>query len=235
LGTVVSGVLFLHNKRNIVKNMKKIIYNDCKHYDPKDMLADEYFLDELPQLENEKAKKNEKEERNENEIQNGNNNEHKDTSRELKSMETNINVLNLRDNEANYTQVNDAHQVNNFVGTQVKHDISIDNKAKKDEKIVSLLDYETLSHHELLKYDKRTTFSFFKDVLITEHSLFTLLFKRSLKDPTFIKLLQLVFTLSMQFGLNAMLITNATIDQNANQPNQVTTDILTLEFLHPAF
>jgi hypothetical protein len=206
------------------------------------MSADKYFSDQLPQLngengeKDEKEKKEEKGEKSENEIQNDNgnyndnDNHHKDTSRELKATETNVNVLNLRENQANYTQVNDAHGANNFVGhsndvTQVKHDISMNNKAKKEEKIVTLLDYEALKPLELLQYDKRTTLTFFKDVIVTEHSLFALLFKRSLSDPTFIRLPQLVFTLSMQFCLNAMLITDATIDQNANQPSQVTTYI----------
>jgi hypothetical protein len=139
-----------------------------------------------------------------------------ETSRELKILENNKDVLALKDNEVPSSQV----EVNNYIVPENcpdNNDIILDNKNKQEKnvnKIITLEDYEALNYIDSLKHDKRTNLKFFKDKLFVEHSLFSLIFKKSLKDPIYLRMLKTVFTLSLQFAFNAILITDNFIDQN---------------------
>jgi hypothetical protein len=158
---------------------------------------------------------------------NDENTRNKETSRELTPVQTNTaNVLQLKDNGeiSNDNQV--GIQNNNFIIPDDVKETNViylhnTNNVEKTEKIISLLDYDALSPQDLLKYDNRTNSTFLKDTLTTEHSLLSLLFQKSLKNPAFIRLLQLVFSLSIQFAFNALLITDDDIDQRTNNPNKV--------------
>jgi hypothetical protein len=83
----------------------------------------------------------------------------------------------------------------------------------KLDNMISIPDYEELRPNELLKYDTRTTMAYLKDLLIVEHTILSLVFRKSLKDPLFIRVWMLVFCLSMQFAFNALVYTDAVIDQ----------------------
>jgi hypothetical protein len=212
LGTVLAGVFFYYNNKNLKKNLNNIIYNDNRRFCPKQITAEEYFGGST-----EKA-----------EAKGDVINFEKETSRELKEVEPGNDVMNLKENgvqEISYTKITPSIQTNNFVGNEkdMKTDITLCNKVaiNQSEKIITIMDYDALDPKDLLTYDKRTTFKFFKDSLMLNHSLFTLIFKKSLREPPFIMLLKLVFTLSMQFGLNAMLITDSVIDARADDPSKV--------------
>jgi hypothetical protein len=194
------------------KNLNNIIYNDNRRFSPKHITAEEYF-----QGSTEKA-----------DAKGDTVNFDKETSRELKEVEPKNEVMNLKENgiqEISYTKVTPSIQTNNFIGNEkdMKTDITLCNKVaiNQNEKIITVLDYDALDPKDLLIYDKRTTFKFFKDSLMLNHSLLTLIFKKSLKEPPFLMLLKLVFTLSMQFGLNAMFITDSVIDARADDPSKV--------------
>jgi hypothetical protein len=139
-----------------------------------------------------------------------------ETSRELKVVENNKDVLALKDNEVPSSQV----EVNNYIvpeNSPDNHDIIVDNKNQQEKnitKIITLEDYEALDYIDSIKHDKRSNLKFFKDKLFVEHSLFSLIFKKSLKDPVYLRMLQTVFTLSLQFASNAILITDNFIDQS---------------------
>jgi hypothetical protein len=83
------------------------------------------------------------------------------------------------------------------------------------KRIITIADYESLEPIDLLKFDKRTSFEFLKDLLVLDHALLTFLFKRSFKDPFFLRLIKLTFSLSLQFGINAMLFTDQYIESRA--------------------
>jgi hypothetical protein len=139
-----------------------------------------------------------------------------ETSRELKVVENNKDVLQLKDNEVPSSEV----EVNNYIvpeNSPDKADIILDNKNKQEKnitKIITLEDYEALNYIDSLKHDKRSNLNFFKDKLFVEHSLFSLIFKKSLKDPIYLRMSKTVFTLSLQFASNAILITDNFIDQS---------------------
>jgi hypothetical protein len=146
----------------------------------------------------------------------------KETSRELNKVENNK-VLQLKDNDLAIQKTENNQQINNYIvqdTTQVHADIILHNsKTSLDEKIISVYDYEELNPADMIKYDKRTTYIFLKDKLITEHSLLSLIFKRSLKEPAFIRILKLNFSLSIQFALNGMLMTDDNITAIGNDSN----------------
>jgi hypothetical protein len=68
-------------------------------------------------------------------------------------------------------------------------------------------------------FDNRSTIHHLRDSLIIEHSFVSILLKKSLKDPLFIRVLKLEFGLSMQFAINAMLYTDDYIDKRQKSEN----------------
>jgi hypothetical protein len=77
----------------------------------------------------------------------------------------------------------------------------------------TILDYAGLTLTELLIYDKRSSYNYFIDCLTIEHSIMGLIYKTSLKDPTFLRLLKLIFSINLQLGFNALLFTDYYIDR----------------------
>jgi hypothetical protein len=78
---------------------------------------------------------------------------------------------------------------------------------------ISIPDYEELSPEMLLKHDNRTTMTYLKDMIVVEHSVLSLIFRKSLKDPLFLRMWMLVYSLSMQFAFNALVYTDDIIDK----------------------
>jgi hypothetical protein len=159
--------------------------------------------------------------------ENDDNHINKETSRELNKIEINKDeVLQLNNNREICNDIETEIKTNNFVIQNNDKEVNQLNSPNtinigKIEKIITLSDYDSLSPQDLLKYDKRTNMTFLKDTLISEHSLLSLLFQKSLKNPAFIRLLRLVFSLNIQNAFNALLITDDYIDQRANDPNKV--------------
>src|SRR5690606_23274877 len=86
---------------------------------------------------------------------------------------------------------------------------------------ITIKDYENLSAKETILYDKRPFFKYIKDELIRSHKLVGIMFKRSLLTPHYITISKLVFELSLQFALNAILFSDYYIDERVNQPLRV--------------
>jgi membrane-associated HD superfamily phosphohydrolase len=158
--------------------------------------------------------------------ENDNNDKHKDTSRELNPTElnNNNNVMQLKENElaAGADVDKDIKKNNNFIAQQTleegnSNNVKISNtNVTQVERIITRQDYESLNPEDLVKYDKRSNLKFFTHIFIAEHSLMSVLFKKSLKEPIFIRFLKLIFSLSLQFFFIAVLITDADIDKRAN-------------------
>jgi hypothetical protein len=89
------------------------------------------------------------------------------------------------------------------------------------DKIISLKDYDCLEDNELIQYDKRSITTLIKDNLVTEHILVSLIFNSSLYEPTFLSFFDLIFTLSIQAGTNALLFSDDYIDSRNNSPTNV--------------
>jgi hypothetical protein len=140
-------------------------------------------------------------------------------------VETDNNVLQLRNNR-DVSEVDRANfKINNFI---IQKEVGVITSEKPENKhnglrikTISVPDYDELSARELIKFDKRTTLVYFRDLLIIDHSIISIIFKTSLKDPLFIRVLQLVFILSMQFAVNAMLYTDGLIDKRATEQEDV--------------
>jgi hypothetical protein len=147
----------------------------------------------------------------------------KDTSRELKhdivtlAGGENNNVLHLKEN--NIAAVKDEDlQMNNFCrNVQVQAaamtmtmTMAIEPISKT--KIITYEDYKLLKFDEL-DFDRRTFSQFFKDFLIRRHSLISLIFKKSLFEPCFLKLFKLLFELNLQFAFCAILFSDSYIDK----------------------
>jgi hypothetical protein len=88
-------------------------------------------------------------------------------------------------------------------------------------RVVSLRDYESLEDGDMLLYDKRTIVTLIKDNLVSKHILLSLIFKSSLQEPLFIRFFDLIFTLSIQAGTNALLFSDKYIDSRNHSPTNV--------------
>jgi hypothetical protein len=202
--SVAPGIVYLYNTKHIETYLPKILYFDSKRYDAGEMKARHYFKTNIdPKVHNDNSR-NEKEttrELNNNEIVNENN---KDNVLKLKENENNDHI------DVNNNQDNEIKKRNNYM---IDENIDKTQHLKKINKsyIVSFGDYQQLAYDELF-YDKRDFMSLLKDILINSHSVMSLLFKRSLFEPMFIRLTKFVFEINMQFTSCALLFTDSYIE-----------------------
>jgi hypothetical protein len=135
------------------------------------------------------------------------------------------NVLQLKENRDFVATERENILINNAVSQNAettKGDININNLTPVSKGLITIPDYEELLPRELLKFDKRTTFAYLKDLMILDHTILSLVFRKSLKDPLFIRVLQVVYSFSMQFAINAMLYTDGVIDERQSKLADVT-------------
>jgi hypothetical protein len=204
--TSLTGILYVFKTRKINKYLPIIIYFDCKGFEEKDN-PDKYFLEKPSSQDNGNIDVDQPERKNES----------------LTIEERNI--LQLYENKATVTDREDI-LINNKVELNSSHKKNTNNDMTNItvERTITLQDYEELTPAKQLTYDKRKNLSFLKDQLAIDHPLFSLLFKRSLIDPLFLRVYQLVFSLSMQFAANAMFYTDSYIDKRLNNQAQVHTN-----------
>jgi hypothetical protein len=101
----------------------------------------------------------------------------------------------------------------------INHNENIRENTKID--MVTLRDYKSLTMKESILYDRRTCGTYFIDSFIECHRLVNLYYKRSLFHPRYIRLNELIFDLSMNFAIGALLFADSFIDARANSPNKV--------------
>jgi hypothetical protein len=82
-------------------------------------------------------------------------------------------------------------------------------------------DYDELTRHEQLMYDRRSFSTYLKEGIINEHRIINILFKKTLFHPFYIKVNKLIFELSMGLALNALMYTANYIDQRATANDKV--------------
>lgn len=82
-------------------------------------------------------------------------------------------------------------------------------------------DYENLKAADQIKYDNRSFFIYMFDCLIDEHPIFSLIFKKSLKDPIDIRVLLIVTSFNITFATNALLFNDDYIDQRAQADREL--------------
>jgi hypothetical protein len=80
---------------------------------------------------------------------------------------------------------------------------------------ITIKDYQELTIYELAFYDKRTFWLLYWDLLMEDHILLNVIFKRSIMDPLWIRLIYIVFNLSIMFALNALFFSDDLIDIRA--------------------
>jgi hypothetical protein len=206
--------LLLRNKKQDFLN--KIIKQDCLLFDSTKITADKYFLKERVNCNNVE---------NENEA---------NTSRNLKGEERVVakrkataDPFVLKDNLERMEQNDDDNAIRNkgpdvhiyntnFVVRKNTQEITTDDRfgnngelsstqSESSKNEITLMDYESLSFNEMLCYDKRTFTGYIGDNLIRHHVLLSIFLKHSIIDPTHIRIAKLVFSLSLIFGLNALL------------------------------
>jgi hypothetical protein len=119
--------------------------------------------------------------------------------------------------------------VNNFIEKEeVGTRRGSQNQFKKNDikANITIEDYHSLTLSESIKYDKRTFMTYLFDNIIEEHRLLSLIFKRSLFDPVFIRINELIFELSLSFSMNALLFSDQYVDARASSPNKVSLNII---------
>lgn len=88
-----------------------------------------------------------------------------------------------------------------------------DNQKKTPSKIIrTLKDYDSLSLEEQLKLDSRKSKDYFIEHLKYNHQILSLIYKKSLIDPLFLRYTLLLFAYSNEFTLNSLFFTDSYID-----------------------
>jgi hypothetical protein len=198
--SLVPGILYFYKSKNIGNYLGDIIYNDSKGFNPKKRKANDYFNFEKITKETVETK---------------------ETTRELKKDEVTLtcennqnNILKLKENENENNHACNTNEerdikMNNFV--EENKDKAVAKPEIKINHIISYQDYKMLANDEL-HFDKRRFFTIFKEMLILDHSLISLLFKKSLFEPSFLRLIKFVFEINTQFTFCALLFTDSYIE-----------------------
>jgi hypothetical protein len=198
----MSFILYFYKGYRIDKHIAKIIYFDYQAFSYETISPEEYFKD-----------------RSEAVVNDNKNLELDDDEQQEKGNE---NKLQLRENKIVTTEREnlqvDSHDIEI---TRTVTNVSTRGKTNEVKNIITMLDYDCLLPNDSLKYDNRKNISYLKDILIIEHPLLSLIYKHSLLDPMFMRLLQLEFSLCMQVGINALLYSDAYIDQLHEAENSV--------------
>jgi hypothetical protein len=218
VGCSIAGFLFFFKFRNFEFNLPKILYIDSQNFFPNKMSPEEYFKEATRIKTTKLIRQIDSEEKDD---QNNN-------PRTLIQVEhehtTNENILQLADNKINNNEGNDIKN-NNFINQPSSVDITpkqtVGFETAPSDAIYSILDYSNLKPKDSLKYDNRNIVTFIKDKLIADHTIINLIFNCSLREPKFIRIINLIFTLSMQLAINAMLYTDSYIEDLINNTNQV--------------
>jgi hypothetical protein len=119
----------------------------------------------------------------------------------------------------------EGRMVNNFMAEEKPVDLQEPSIYKRNTfdsiykgHLITLKDYENLTPGEFLKYDHRRFLTYVLDNIKEDHSLLTVFLKYSLMDPVYIRSINLVTKLSMNFALNAMIFSDSYIDSPPGQP-----------------
>jgi hypothetical protein len=193
--------------------LSKILYVDSQKFYPLLMKPEDYF----------KESKTIKSENNIAQLNSTSNH----IATELGDINNEDALLQLAENQKNIELENKKTIYNNFIERTKIVEKSPETVVKSEESpsdvknIYSLLDYSSLSPKDSLKYDNRNTIKFIKDRLIADHTIINLIFNYSLREPRFIRVINLVFSLSMQLAINSMLYTDSYIEDLLAQTNQV--------------
>jgi hypothetical protein len=206
----LTGLLYIYRAWRIEKHLNKILYFDYQRFDRKEMEPVDYFTDGC-QLQNIVT----------NEpilVENKGLVENSNIPTDRQDMNDG-DILQLKQNKLEeLASDRENFRVNNLATENTKNTII---KTVSPPKMISIPDYEQLKPTEQLDYDRRSTITYFKDVLILNHPVLSLIFYRSLKFPKFIELSKLIFSISMLFGVNAMCYTDDVIDQRQTDTKDV--------------
>jgi hypothetical protein len=229
LASINTFLLLLVNmfiKTEIRLDIRKIIYNDCRFFDKESMVVKKYFKRNASNNETQKVVNN-----------------NKLFTRNVQnpqpvggSEDQNILNLNVKTNDADilFTNKNNEERIaqhNNYLEEMNdKANISENNNENEAEVKcdeidynipITIGDYEQLGPIDIIQYDKRSFWKYLTDKLIMDHTIVSLIFKRSLFDPFYIRILKLVFQVSLQFYANALLFTDDYIDARALDQEKV--------------
>jgi hypothetical protein len=220
-----------------VANLDAYIVNDCRIFDKETMNLDEYFLHGriVEKVEHVVAPNQVGKTENVSIILRPI--EKKKTIQQVNSS-NNYSIINLPERNSPNNSKNEKNEKDLANNNYLKSKTNIENanslyiledKDIKDnsthyikEKIQpTSKDFDELSIHEELLYDKRPFNVYVKDAIIKEHRIINIIFKRSLLHPFFIKMNKLTFELSMGLAINALLYTADYIDKRATANDKV--------------
>jgi hypothetical protein len=112
----------------------------------------------------------------------------------------------------NYIENNESETKKGSPETSCKSDIKVK---------ITIPDYNSLTMLESIKFDKRSFKGYLIDNTITHHRILGLIFIKSLFNPLFIRVNELIFEISLTFAISALLFTDTYIDERANDPYKV--------------
>jgi hypothetical protein len=213
MNTLILVLVNMFIKTEIKLDIEKIIYYDCKFFNKGSMGANNYFNRGNNNIQTEHVLNK--------------NNELFSPAKPQMNRKESIEILNLNKNiNKSLDDKNDDEgiiQHNNFFDNMHSENNHIGERRDENENEgkqvgseynnpITIGDYEQLGPLDIIRYDKRSICKYLTDRLIMDHTIVSLIFKKSLFDPFFIRILKLVFQVSLQFCTNALLFTDDYID-----------------------
>jgi hypothetical protein len=207
-------------RKDKTKFMNKLIKYDCILYE-RTKPMDNYFIRKADCVKDDNINSSRQlnEERNEdvhNEF-NQNNNDltvlAANKTQEIEFKRTDIHIYNNRVYEKENVEQRPNEQYEAIQERVIESDIKFTE--------ITVRDYEPLTLEEKLKYDRRSSGTYFLDSLISRNVFLSVFLKYSSIDPLYIRIATFVNILSLIFGLNVMLFSEHYIEQRAESSSKV--------------
>jgi hypothetical protein len=243
-------MLYVFNEKNLDKCLPKILYYESKTFDMDTMVPEKYFGKAIPlqnhnkdtsrelkphEMETKYGQETDRDDINKNVLKLNDNNDKTVNSdkTQVNDKTLNVNRENGGNGEPSDVVIKTTHEqkatTNNYM---VNDDFSKPTKLgncimkPRETRVISVEDYEELDHDLAIELDQRSALKYLWDMLVLEHSFISLIFKRSIIDPAFLRVVKLVFALSMQFAINAMFFTDQMISNRIGNQSSVINSII---------
>jgi hypothetical protein len=123
------------------------------------------------------------------------------------------NYILYRKDDVNYERINNSETFDKSVNKIKKKEYDKLKKFKEP----TMKDYDELDPDIAIQLDKRPFFRLFFDFLVSENSLFELIFKRSIIEPLWIRIVMFIYNLSIMFAMSALLYSDDMVDSKSDK------------------
>ncbi len=136
----------------------------------------------------------------------------------LKNISIQKKISSKKDNSHNIKISDNKNETENIVNKKKRNNNILN--ARNKNHTLTIRDYEELNPKEAKIYDKRSFICLFKTHLLNDHILLNLIFKRSILEPLWLRVVYFIFEVTIVLFVNGIFFTDDLIDERSNHTQE---------------